>query len=108
MKEHIKIYKELLEEVKVLQKQVAAEAGWSEVKMSRFLKGHDVKAGEFFELLSVMPVSFQHAFWKKFLDLELDDISLWSSEKTANILYSIADRLQLREFSEQLELESTR
>lgn len=107
MKKHIKIYKEVLNELNVLQKQIAAEAGWSEVKMSRFLKGQDVKAGEFFELLSVMPVSFQHTFWKKFLDLELDDISLWSSDKTAAILYSIADRLQLKEFTNQLELEST-
>ena len=105
MQKHIKIYKELLEEINLLQKEVAFKVGWSEWKMSRFLNGNDVKAEEFFSLLSVMPESFQKKFWHRFLNLGSDiDVSSLSSSEAANLLNAIADRLQLLEISQQVKV----
>ena len=102
MQEHIQIYKELFERLDLKQKVIASQLGWTESKMSRFLSGNDIKAGEFFHVLSAMPTSFQRQFWKRFLNFDSDiDVSSLSSEEAANLLYALGDRLQLLESSKR-------
>ena len=103
MQEHIKIYKDMLKEDNIYQRDVALKVGWSEWKMSRFLTGTDVKAGEFFELLSAMSKDFQRKFWLRFANFKdfYEDVNIQelTSTETAKILYAIADRLQIIELS---------
>lgn len=65
-KEHARIFKELLKEKKIAQTVLAEISGMHQSKINRFVNGViDLSAGEFFQLLDLMPVDFREAYWQK-------------------------------------------
>ena len=73
-KEHAKIFKKLLKEKKIAQTALAELSGMHQSKINRFVNGViDLSAGEFFQLLDLMPVDFQEAYWKRKLGSAITD-----------------------------------
>ena len=65
-KEHARIFKKLLKENKISQTELAEISGMHQSKINRFVNGViDLSAGEFFQLLALMPVEFQEAYWQE-------------------------------------------
>ncbi len=98
MQEHLEIFKKLNEQPQFGYKQnkMAEWSGLTESKVSRFLNGSDIKAGEFFRLLQSMPDAFQQRFWEKFRDEKQDWralIETTDSTEAREILLAMADRL---------------
>ncbi len=73
-KEHAKIFKKLLKERKIAQTALVEISGMHQSKINRFVNGViDLSAGEFFQLLDLMPVDFQEAFWERKLGIDTAD-----------------------------------
>ena len=73
-KEHAKIFKKLLKEKKIAQTALAELSGMHQSKINRFVNGViDLSAGEFFQLLDLMPIDFQEAYWKRKLGSAITD-----------------------------------
>ncbi len=73
-KEHAKIFKKLLKEKKIAQTALAEISGMHQSKINRFVNGViDLSAGEFFQLLDLMPIDFQEAYWKRKLGSAITD-----------------------------------
>ncbi|MDJ0575420.1 MAG: helix-turn-helix transcriptional regulator [Xenococcaceae cyanobacterium MO_234.B1] len=69
-KEHAKIFKKLLQEKKIPQTTLVELSGMHQSKINRFVNGViDLSAGEFFQLLDLMPPHFQQAYWKRKLGI---------------------------------------
>lgn len=68
--EHAIIFKELLKEKSITQKALSELSGMHQSKINRFVNGAiDLSAGEFFQLLDLMPSDFQKAYWKRKLGI---------------------------------------
>ena len=109
MQEHIEIFRKLNNQPQFGYKQnrLAQWSGLSESKISRFLNGSDIRAGEFFVLLKSMPKSFQRRFWEDFKDERKDWRSLVetiNSEEAREILMAMADRWTLLDENHKLQL----
>lgn len=73
-KEHAKIFKKLLKERKIAQTALVELSGMHQSKINRFVNGViDLSAGEFFQLLDLMPIDFQEAFWERKLGIDTAD-----------------------------------
>ncbi len=73
-KEHAKIFKKLLKEKKIAQTALAEISGMHQSKINRFVNGViDLSAGEFFQLLDLMPIDFQEAYWRRKLGSAITD-----------------------------------
>ena len=63
---HAQIFKELLKEKKIAQTELVKISGMHQSKINRFVNGViDLSAGEFFQLLDLMPADFQEAYWQR-------------------------------------------
>jgi hypothetical protein len=96
MQEHIEIFRKLNNQPQFGYKQnkLAQWSGLSESKISRFLSGSDIRAGEFFVLLKSMPEPFQRRFWENFKDERRDWRSLIAtidSAEAREILLAVAE-----------------
>lgn len=92
-KKHAKIFKELLQEKKIAQVALVKISGMHQSKINRFVNGViDLSAGEFFELLDLMPPDFQEAYWKRKLGTSI-------AEKVAHeeSLEEVVDKLSPKE-----------
>lgn len=89
-KEHAQIFKKLLKEKKIAQTELAEISGMHQSKINRFVNGViDLSAGEFFQLLDLMPTEFQQAYWQRKLGTGLSVDTEESLEKAVEKLSAI-------------------
>ncbi len=106
MKDHQKILLAILEKSGLSQTRLAEMSGVSAPTIHRFIKrGQDLKAGDFFKLLSCMSEVCQREFWSEFRGDEIKDMRKLAfslnSEEAAELMRALADRWQLVEMSKQ-------
>lgn len=90
-KEHAQIFKKLLKEKKIAQTELAEISGMHQSKINRFVNGViDLSAGEFFQLLDLMPTDFQQTYWQKKLGTA---ISIDESVNTEKNLEKAVEKL---------------
>lgn len=90
-KQHAQIFKELLKEKKIAQTELAEISGMHQSKINRFVNGViDLNAGEFFQLLDLMPADFQKAYWQRKLGIA---VSVSESVNTEESLEKAVEKL---------------
>ena len=90
-KEHAQIFKKLLKEKKIAQTELAEISGMHQSKINRFVNGViDLTAGEFFQLLDLMPTDFQQAYWQKKLGIA---INVGKSVNTEESIEKVVEQL---------------
>ncbi len=105
-KEHAKIFKKLLKERKIAQTALVELSGMHQSKINRFVNGViDLSAGEFFQLLDLMPIDFQEAFWKRKLGIGTADKI--STDEKENLKESIEEAVEKLSPLEQIRIIKT-
>jgi transcriptional regulator with XRE-family HTH domain len=106
MKEHQQIFLAILKKSGLNQKRLSEISGVSAPTIHRFIKrGQDLKAGDFFKLLSCLSEVDQREFWSEFRGDEIKDMRKLAfslnSHEAAELMRALVDRWQLVEISKQ-------
>lgn len=96
MSRHQEILVDLFKVSGYTAKQISGWSGVHESTLSRFINGKsDMKAGDFFDLLTCLPEEFQEQFWIRFRHVDSDWRSLVAAASVKDveeILQALAER----------------
>ncbi len=96
-KEHAKIFKKLLKEQNIAQTSLVELSGMHQSKINRFVNGViDLSAGEFFQLLDLMPPHFQQAYWERKLGITLTEKPVPTTENLEKAVEKLSPLEQIR------------